>query len=214
MLNIKYLISFFILTHSLGKAQPIPFGFWSPSGECVVSHGYFILSKNSSTGNLGGRSGADATCLIELTTYNWRGKSSACELDSSRVKSFLCDGSGCSNLSPNTTYYFAKVDSVGIGGASFTTNSMGRGPGNENDWDITSNFNYDDNVWTGRGTGSDTHWPTSGSGNHCENWSSSSSDDTGEVGDFTWDDSDRWSDGDDDCDESYPILCFVEPNNN
>lgn len=99
--------------------------------------GYFVLSAGTWSGNLGGYSGANAKCLADLTANDWMGKADATArglLNSSHVFAFLCSDTTCQMSLPLVTYYFAVSGDNTKGGASFTTESLGRGPGNDQNW--------------------------------------------------------------------------------
>ena len=65
--------------------------------------GFFVLSSVTFAANMGGLAGANSNCLTDLTNTSWKGKAEA-KLDASHVFAFLCDGSTCNNLLPNTRY--------------------------------------------------------------------------------------------------------------
>ena len=117
--------------------------------------GYFVLTSGTYTGNLGGLSGANSTCLTELTTNTgWLGYSTANgngQLVAGKVLAFLCDGNICNNLVPLTTYYFANAGNSAAGGASFTTNSSGFGPGDNADWAAANYFSGSYFYWSDDG---------------------------------------------------------------
>ena len=90
--------------------------------------GYIVRTKDGYNGNLGGLSGADAICLSELQTYDWKGKSEAGTLTSGRVKAWLCDSSTCNDFVPDSIYIMAKADSTTTGGAALYVAADGSGP--------------------------------------------------------------------------------------
>jgi hypothetical protein len=171
--------------------------------------GYFVQTATEWNGNLGGLSGADAKCLTELqTTYNWKGKSSAGTLTSTRVHAFLCDGTTCNNLLPNTFYMIAKAGSTTAGGSAFKTDASGGGPGVQNYWD--DNGLVTGITWTSRAAGSAELWGTTPYGsNHCTGWSSTSG--NGRAGDASANDQLRWSEGNYACSSTGFLYCFVNP---
>jgi hypothetical protein len=177
----------------------------------VVSRSYFVLTNSTWTGNLGGLSGANSKCLTELTNEAFKGKNSAI-LDSSHVSAFMCNTSGCNNLEPNTKYYYAAAGSVTAGGASFTTDSSGAGPGDSGDWSASTKFNTDTNYWNGHGAGTSTLWDTSpettSSADYCGgDWSNTS--DKGYFGRTGRNDDRRWMENNTNCSDSLPLVCFV-----
>jgi hypothetical protein len=140
--------------------------------------GYFVLSFDTWTGNLGGLSGANSKCLTEMNTYPWLGKNDATArglLNSTHVKAFLCDGTSCNNPNASTVYTFAAANE-NFGGQTFTTNSSGAGPGDGMIWDGSMEFAYPNGYeyFTNRAAGSATLWGTTtgGSTTSCSNWSS------------------------------------------
>jgi hypothetical protein len=58
-------------------------------------------------------------------------------------------------LQQNTTYYFANANDAGAGGASFTTDSMGYGPHDSNNWSGAPYFNESVNWWSMAGNADD-----------------------------------------------------------
>jgi hypothetical protein len=166
---------------------------WKPfagAGALPGPHdGYFVMSKGTWTGNLGDLSGADAICLTDLTTNTgWRGYAEALadgKLVSGNVHAWLCSSADltCNNLTATTTYYFADANSVGNGGASFTTIAGGDGPNAPAaDWSLPSYFGSPYVYWTGQrngytentsppswGTGVDTSY--NGGDPDCHGWS-------------------------------------------
>jgi len=174
--------------------------------------GYFVLSKGTYTGSLGGLSGADSTCLTELTTNTgWMGYSTALaagQLVSGNVHAFLCDASFCNIVYPNTTYYFANANNS-TGGASFTTNSNGYGTGDNNAWTGSTFFSYTGYYWSGRGGANSTLWNDANNGQSCTSWTSTSS--TGEAGRTDQTGATRFQYGNNNCSSSYPLICVVNP---
>jgi hypothetical protein len=147
------------------------------------SSGYFVMSKDTWNGDLYSSAGAgglsplgaaDKLRLRELTTLtSWQGYSTARsngQLVASKVHAFLCNGgSGCNNLQPETTYYFASAGDTKAGGTSFTTDSNGNGPQDDATWSGVNYFGGDFSYWTDRdwlwsgssynnGTQSSTTW--------------------------------------------------------
>lgn len=121
---------------------------WIAAGPSAPqnSQGYFVLASGTYNGNLSGLSGADATCLSDLTANDWMGKGSAGTLTAARVKAFLCDDTTCNNLASSTQYYFARSSVPATGGASFTTDGTGRGPGDTNIWSGATRFGVAGNI--------------------------------------------------------------------
>ena len=115
---------------------------------------YFVLTKNTWNGDLGGLSGADAKCLTELTNEDWMGKSTA-NLSASTVKAFI--GTNISKFKVETSYNFAVASSPTIGGGSFFTSVSRLGPNNLDAWDDATHFGDTYLYWTGL-KGSSTQW--------------------------------------------------------
>lgn len=179
------------------------------AGATAGTDGAFVLSNSTYVGgSLGGLAGANSACLNDLTNNNWLGKDNY-TLNSSTVKAFLCDSSGCKNLLPNQTYYFARAGTPDQGGATFTTDGFGRGPGDAAQWSGGAYFNSGNSIWTGRGTGTNTLWSTVTAGQHCCNWGT-----TGCLAHVGWPsgtDWRRWRDTNIVCTNSYNLICIVEP---
>ena len=183
--------------------------------------GFFVLTSGTYTGNLGGLSGANSTCLTELTTNTgWKGYSTANgngQLISGKVKAFLCDGSSCNNLTASTTYFFANAGNSAAGGASFTTNSSGFGPGDNADWAAANYFGGTYFYWSMMGgTSSTTLWTGASAINNtnfaCNTWSSSSSGSSGFFANSAATDYNRWDNNNNyPCNNTYHLICFVNP---
>ena len=123
------------------------------------------MSQSTWNGNLGGLSGADAKCLTELTTNtNWKGYGDANArglLISAKVHAFAVANQASghpTNLNASTIYTFADANNSGHGGASFTTNGSGMGPGDNADWSGASYFGADYIYWTNIAIGTSTLW--------------------------------------------------------
>jgi hypothetical protein len=176
--------------------------------------GYFVLSSFTTNGSLNGISNANVKCLDDLKLHEWKGKSNAI-LTPDRVRAFLCDGSSCQNLYPNTTYVFARASDNSKGGDSFRTNSSGQGPGDQNAWNTTSKFGtaVGAGIWTGRGSGSQSYWSNSNSatGNYCVNWTNGMNQNRAYVGFPDRTDAQRWYTTHDTCSSSYYLICVVHP---
>lgn len=193
------------------SAQFVPITMWRKYKA------FFVLTKGTHTGNFGGLAGADQFCLSDLQSYDWKGKAEAGPLNSSRVKAFLCDDNTCARLLPNMTYTFAKANSLTAGGATFTTDSNGAGPGNTNRWTGVTYFDLATTTfyWTGaRSSFSDSLWEENivANGDSCLNWTSTSAIEGGNVGDPNVTTKWRWNDelprG---CDNTYALTCIVNP---
>ena len=186
-----------------------PFGGASWIAPPDASSGYFVVSKTTWNGNLGGSiAAADAVCLSELTANTgWKGYAQANangQLTSGKVHAWLCAEGGdpnatnCNNLSGGTNYYFADASNSSHGGNRFTTDADGQGPNNGPgasipDWSQASYFGGLYTYWTGgRGEcaldhnncGSNDDWSPDlwSSGTDCSDWSSSASGGAGGQG--------------------------------
>ncbi|MBP7252642.1 MAG: hypothetical protein KBA75_04060 [Alphaproteobacteria bacterium] len=194
------------------------------SPNAPAGSGYFVMTHTAWNGNLGGLSGADALCLTELgTTYtSWRGYSDANangQITGSKVHAFLCDSVTCNSLLPSTSYYLAYANDSRVGGASFTTNGSGLGPGNAIPWSAANYFSGTHAHWSGRdsdpGTGVTPNlWTNRVLGNSyttCDDWSNSSSGQTGTIGASANTDQRRWDADYATCDNSRRLICYVNP---
>jgi hypothetical protein len=201
---------------SMGK--PIPAGGRGRGG-------YFVLTKTVYNGNLGSTgnnlNALDATCLIELTTNTaWKGYSTASasgQLIAANVHAFLCTEGICNRLTPLTTYYFASAGDTSTGGASLTTDATGDGPNDNADWSAVNYFNGDYLYWTGyRKPRTDISWfdtPTGG-GYQCQTtnpWDTGTNNAKGVYGHSKSTDRGRWWAGNDTCDQSHYLVCYVDP---
>jgi hypothetical protein len=187
---------------------------WIAAGPQIpeVTQGYFVMASGTYTGNFGGLSGADATCLSDLNNNDWMGKSSAGPLSEARVKAFLCDGLTCNNLAPSSQYNFAHSNIPATGGASFTTDATARGPGDSNNWSGATRFGVSANIWMNRGEGTGQLWMTTPElfNNHCSNWTISSPI-FGEYGASGQTDARRWTASSGACTTLNRLICAVQP---
>jgi len=189
------------------------------------SDGYFVMTAAEWDGNLGGLAGADAKCLSDLTTYNWKGKTDASArglLVAGKVKAFLCTSS-CNMATPSTTYHFARSGSTTIGGASFLTNASGQGPDDTaGNWAATNYFSTARGFWSNRPSVSSALWGDGDAaaltvgGDACAHFTSNNSSKYASQGIPTFTDSRRWAFGDAQggfrqCNNTLPLVCFVHP---
>lgn len=182
---------------------------WKISRTPDTSLGAFVLLENTYNGAaLGSLSNADAICLARLTADNFSGKLNV-TLNSTTVKAFLCDNTTCNNLAPNTTYMIGSVYKPDLGGATFTTNASGQGPGDSLNWSNSPAFRFSRSYWTGRAAGTATLWSTASSGTTCSNWSVTTG--NGVVGGSSSTNATRWNNGTSGCSSSNRLICFVNP---
>jgi hypothetical protein len=206
---------------------------WQPTNN--AGKGYFVVSKTTWNGNLGGIDGANSKCLTELGTTNtgWLGYATANALGlltAAHVKAWLCSsvntyyGVGvCQGLNPNTTYAFADANNVAHGGATFTTDGQGMGPGDSANWSGATYFGASYTYWTARlGNDGSNLWASnvSGSGagfsegactNGTNSWTSSSSGDQGDDGASNNTGSGRWILASPACNTTLNLICTVNP---
>jgi hypothetical protein len=209
---------------------------WIPFGAAAQTplypNGYFVLRGGTYTGNfagyaasgsVGGRTGADAICLNDLTTNTgWLGYSTAKSeglLVSGNVHALLCDEAECNTFLPNTTYNFADAGNSSAGGASFTTDAIGYGPQDSQNWSASTYFSATATYWTSManssgsvGNSENTRIEWVFSNNDCTNWTSASASLctlTGNSNGTTWD---RWaSTTNTTCNNALNLICFVNP---
>jgi hypothetical protein len=179
--------------------------------------GYLVMTKTHFDGNLGGLAGANAKCLTELTTTNtgWQGYATANargQLTAAKVFAFLCDDATCNNLQANTTYYYANTNDDSAGGASFTTNGSGQGPGDSLNWLRADHFAtiLGVNWYAGRATTSPSLWSTGPVvGTTCTNWTTNNAGVSGRAGANNTFIQTRWNNGALACNNAFSIMCFV-----
>ena len=186
-----------------------------PGNESSMQPAYFVVTNSTWDGNLGGLAGADAKCLTELsiTNTNWKGYATANangQLVSTKVKAFLCTGASCNNLMANQTYSFAAVGNVSAGGASFTTNSSGQGPGDSSNWSGTNYFSGTHDYWSNR-SGTATLWATTRENNisTCSDFTSTGS--NAPTGSAANTGVGRYSNAYLNCNVPLKLVCFVNP---
>lgn len=192
-----------------------------PSYTSPPNSGYFVMTSGSYNGNLSGSTGANATCLTELTSpgNNWQGYSTANsngKLTADNVYAFICSnviGGQCAGLMPNATYAFALVGDATKGGATFTTDSNGRGPNDSANWSGATYFGGSYNWWSNRGTSTNTAWGlgTQSSTDSCSSWTASTAPTTGRYGATNNTISSRWNSTNQTCNNTARLICVVGP---
>lgn len=180
-----------------------------------ASAGYFVLTNDTWNGNLGGLVGANAKCLADLTTYDWMGKTDATTrgiVTASKVRAWLCQYTTCNNAIFGTEYFFAVAGDNTKGGASFTADGSGVGPGNTQNWSGTNYFDGAKTYWTGRSNGGTTTW-TGGNGNsllNCTGFGATTNDgyygNAASTGSFRWSGTILAA-----CTNVNRLVCFVDP---
>ena len=190
-----------------------------------LGSGYFVMTKAAYNGNFGSTednlNAPNTKCLAELTTdTGWKGYSTAKangQLIGAKVHAFLCTESICNTLIPLTAYYFANAGDITAGGASFPTDANGDGPNDAADWSAANYFNGDYLYWTGyRNPKTDSSWgdTPSGSGYQCKttnSWDTETKSAKGVYGHSTAANKNRWWAGNDTCDGSHHLICYVDP---
>lgn len=185
---------------------------WRVDTTAGSEYHYFVaMSSNVPNGNLGGLAGANSTCLANLQSNNWMGKSNVF-LDSSTVKAWLCDGSTCQNTMASKTYAFALSGTPATGGGTFTTDASALGPGDATGWNLASTFGTTSVFyWTGRNSTSATQWANTSNGSHCSGWTSSSSGVSGMRATSNSTIATRWLNATSTCDSSTRrLICLVD----
>lgn len=171
-----------------------------------------VMTNTTWNGNLGGLAGANTKCLDEISAsgnnYDFQGKPGT-TIDATTVKAYLCDGVDCNTHEVSKTYYFATANNMAAGGASYTTNTNGQGPGNGTNWSGLTRFNLSLSYWSGRDTGSASLWSNLPDPDHCLGWTSSVASDLGKVGDTTQTDQLRWSSTTNACSSTRRLLCII-----
>lgn len=170
---------------------------------------FFVLGSTNYSGDLQGVQGAHGLCLNELKSANWNGKSTV-TLHGGTVWAWLCDSSSCSDLSPSTTYTFARAGSATAGGATFTTNASRQGPGFSTAWSGSTYFGANSYYWTGRSGGSGSLWATTPDSNHCSDWIDDTSASSGRSGYSNNTGTVRWRTTIYLCTNSKALVCFVD----
>ena len=160
-------------------------------------------------------------CLTELTTHTgWKGYATANangQLTADKVHAFLCDdGHACKQLLPNATYAFASAGDGTAGGATFTTNSSGEGPGDSANWSGATYFNGDFLYWIGKRQSSGTLWTsTNSAGQACattNEWDTGTNAKNGQYGESAFTNASRWQKATNyACNNTLHIICFVNP---
>ncbi len=181
--------------------------------------GYFVLRSIPSTARLFSLSGMNDRCLTELTDNDWLNKDDAVARDlltASKVKGFGCSTTACNNLQPDTIYTFAVSGQPLLGGASFLTDSSGRGPGNTQNWTGTNYFGMDVSYWTNReDSGDDNYWGvnphSTTNGTSCYGLHNEGSTQSAVVGYTNKADAGRWNFNSRSCANTVRIICYIDP---
>lgn len=200
-------------------------GTWASTGP--ATDGYFVLSTALWEGGWGGIAAANSACFYDLVNSDWKGKADAIsggKLIPSKVRVFECEGGNipCQKPMASTTYAFAVLGDASKGGATFTANANGQGPGDSNAWSGSAYFGSVVNYWTGwdetnlstPGNGT-TLW---GYGSHnnnnngsCLRWDYGYGDKAARIGYSAATNSQRWNSGSLACDEITHVICMVDP---
>ena len=181
--------------------------------EVAVIEGYFVLTASTYNGNLGGRSGADALCLAELTDTDntFIGKNSA-TLNATTVKAFLTGN----ELVAGATYMYSAVNApatLGISKESFTTDASGLGPDDMLNWSGGGAFIVTGTFWSDVGSGSLDKWAV-GTLDSCKGFTDGTmSGGGGTVGSTDGLGSARWQDTNINsfCSAMHRLVCVVNP---
>lgn len=187
--------------------------------------GYFVITSGTWNGDLrtagagvDGLDGANKLCLSDLQNNDWMGKADADSrglVTAAKVRAFICPNLSqtCQNALPNTTYHFAVSGDNAKGGALFTTDETGRGPGNNQNWAGTNYFDGEKSYWTGRETGSTTLWPLIAgwdSYRSCSSWTSTNPGGNAHTGVSNRINTERWK-ADQACGVARNLICMVHP---
>jgi hypothetical protein len=174
--------------------------------------GYFIEGP-ATDGNMGGISGAAATCLSTLQSADWLGKSTAQsngQLTAGNVRPWLCSSSACQDFLPNKVYVYASTSNTSRGGYEMIATAQGYLEDDGVSFSQNQRFGNNNGfrrLWTGRGP--ETQAPASTT---CNNWTSNSNGIDGvdtatdislyieKLGVFV-----------EGCDRTLRLLCIVDP---
>jgi hypothetical protein len=196
-------------------------------GAQFTQSGYFVMSKTTWTGSLGGASGADAKCLTEIGTTNtgWMGYSTANsngQLVAGNVHAFVCtdDLTWCNAPFAGATYYFANANNATYGGASFTVDQFGDGQVGSANWSGTTYFGGSYSYWTGArddGYSTGTYWQNDlYEAGGCTSWSDALSSDNAFIGESNFTEGTRYGGASgtnptDACNVAINLICYVNP---
>ena len=184
-------------------------------------YGFLVLSSGTYTGNLGGLSGADASCVTDLTNNNWMNKtaaSSAGIVNSTHIHAWLCDNTTCQNVYASQKYYFAVSGQQSVGGAYITADTQSyfgytSGDYTNSDgysWSGSNYFGGSYQYWTNRNSNYQSAAPSPGGG-HCVKWTSATAGNSGQTGSSAQSDKNRWDAGTSACSNSFRLICIVQP---
>jgi hypothetical protein len=182
---------------------------------------YFVVTSGTWDGALGGYDGAHDKCHTDLNANDWLNKPNG-TIPKSMVRAWICAGdnpsdprevSNCYQALPATTYTFAASGEASTGGATFTTDSSGRGPNDSTAWNLATTFGTTTKyVWAGRDTGSATLWPVN-NGCNCTNFTLSTGagcSNSGNRGNTSSTTAGRWQGGSFGCDGVRRLYCLVD----
>ena len=182
--------------------------------DCYTSAYPFVLTSDTTSGDLGGLEGAHTFCQNYVDQYS--------SLPEGDYKAWLCDSTECVNLAPNRDYEYHYPSDSQVG-TTFNTDSQGRGPGDNLAWNTEDTFGDDPQESTGGGpaTGRDSgdssdRWslnPYTGE-TQCNDWTTNDNNNALTRGDFndgTTDDN-RWHQRTDlICGwNTVQIICFLD----
>lgn len=138
----------------------------------IVTDNFFLLSKNTYTGNLGGVTGADQKCLTEVNSNDFYGKPAGKIYAASNVRAFICSTTFCNGTLSNTQYTMGRLGFPLIGGYKFTTDVDGFGPNDSKDWSAGNAFGSGADYWSNRNVISGTKWNNTPTLSDCSLWTS------------------------------------------
>ena len=181
--------------------------------ELAARDGFFVLSRATYDGNLGGLAGANAKCLDDLQANDWRGKAQALagnQINSANVRAFLCASGNCQNAKAFGTYVYSRSNLTASGGSTFTAGGAGEGPSDSLNWDDSDTFSSDLFAWTGRASATAKIWGGSHS-DTCADWSNGLASSSGRDGSTNYTTQRRWDNASVQCSSARHLLCFVHP---
>jgi hypothetical protein len=163
---------------------------------------------------------ADTICLNELTNNTgWKDYATAHnngQLIGSKVHAYMADSGTANRFQPSTTYVFENTNDNTAGGASFTTDAYGYGPGDSKNWDTYNTsgttFKTAATYWTGFYLCNSTTLNCNGSNTNCTDWTTASAGVNGGTGESNFAQASRWYFSTAQaCNNTYNLICFVNP---
>lgn len=184
-----------------------------PGDEATLGGTGYFVEGPLTNGDMGGISGAAATCLSSLQSSDWLGKSTAeanGQLTQGNVRPWLCTLTECQNLRSEDIYTYASISNTTRGGGTMTASVEGYTEDDGLAYENNAAFGNDNGFrrfWTGRGIENQTPYSST-----CTDWTSNSSgiNSTNTPSDVSYY-PEKLGTTIDNCNTSQRLICIVDP---